>query len=385
VFKLWYVKPTANKEKMMKIGRNAPCPCGSGKKYKKCGLNKDQQVNRENLNEYGHLQHQNKGFIQKKGRSYGDLKIRPYVLAKMCASPQKHVQNILEHYPDSTKSSNFPSRIRSLSTEQIIKELSERGIQYNPVLFKEKCEENESAWDVAERLWFEQAKSLSANVSDFVGIAACILWERLYDEKKLTKISYEMLDDWMEEGYKYFENDHAKACKNWLKAWEAFKVLFELPKMSIKQIDNIFNGSQSFFNWCQDLEMELLNASIVDKKNADVGVAYLDEFLNYFSDEDDLLIKNFRTSLGELYCRAGKQEMGEKKMRELIDQYPNEVCGYIGMEMALSVRELNGLTPAHKERLQILEEAKNYPVIDGDGYSLNARIDDLKAQIKGLG
>jgi len=57
----------------------------------------------------------------------------------------------------------------------------------------------------------------------------------------------------------------------------------------------------------------------------------------------------------------------------------------IGMEMALSVRELNGLTPAHKERLQILEEAKNYPVIDGDGYSLNARIDDLKAQIKGLG
>ena len=24
----------------MKIGRNAPCPCGSGKKYKKCCLNK---------------------------------------------------------------------------------------------------------------------------------------------------------------------------------------------------------------------------------------------------------------------------------------------------------------------------------------------------------
>jgi len=25
-----------------KVGRNAPCPCGSGKKYKKCCLNKDQ-------------------------------------------------------------------------------------------------------------------------------------------------------------------------------------------------------------------------------------------------------------------------------------------------------------------------------------------------------
>ena len=24
-----------------KIGRNAPCPCGSGKKYKKCCMNKE--------------------------------------------------------------------------------------------------------------------------------------------------------------------------------------------------------------------------------------------------------------------------------------------------------------------------------------------------------
>jgi hypothetical protein len=29
---------------MAKIGRNEPCPCGSGKKYKKCCLGKDQAV-----------------------------------------------------------------------------------------------------------------------------------------------------------------------------------------------------------------------------------------------------------------------------------------------------------------------------------------------------
>src|SRR4051794_25588455 len=31
----------------MKIGRNAPCPCGSGKKYKRCCLDKDQRVERQ--------------------------------------------------------------------------------------------------------------------------------------------------------------------------------------------------------------------------------------------------------------------------------------------------------------------------------------------------
>ena len=32
---------------MTKIARNAPCPCGSGKKYKKCCLKKDQEAERE--------------------------------------------------------------------------------------------------------------------------------------------------------------------------------------------------------------------------------------------------------------------------------------------------------------------------------------------------
>lgn len=36
---------------MAKIGRNAPCPCGSGKKYKKCCLAKDEQVRRSHLEE----------------------------------------------------------------------------------------------------------------------------------------------------------------------------------------------------------------------------------------------------------------------------------------------------------------------------------------------
>ena len=33
-------KPIQKPEKSKKVGRNDPCPCGSGKKYKKCCLNK---------------------------------------------------------------------------------------------------------------------------------------------------------------------------------------------------------------------------------------------------------------------------------------------------------------------------------------------------------
>lgn len=38
----------AQKPKKVKIGRNAPCPCKSGKKYKKCCLNKSVEVEEKN-------------------------------------------------------------------------------------------------------------------------------------------------------------------------------------------------------------------------------------------------------------------------------------------------------------------------------------------------
>jgi uncharacterized protein len=36
IFEYWQAKTKKTKESTIKIGRNDPCPCGSGKKYKKC-------------------------------------------------------------------------------------------------------------------------------------------------------------------------------------------------------------------------------------------------------------------------------------------------------------------------------------------------------------
>lgn len=53
-----------------KIGRNAPCPCGSGKKYKKCCLEKDQQQEHEKLQQ----QQTARELAQ---RNYGDFAEKP--------------------------------------------------------------------------------------------------------------------------------------------------------------------------------------------------------------------------------------------------------------------------------------------------------------------
>ena len=369
----------------MKIGRNAPCPCGSGKKYKKCCLNKDQQA------EGMHSDH--KGFIQQPPRETGQkiptkasgIRIRPYMLAKMCDPTEKHVQEIFLRRPElKEKNSISVSQMRSLPTEQLIEKLSERGVRYDQEQFLGMCEIKDSAWDVAEMLWPKQLKSLKKDVSDVAGLAACMLWQRLYDEKKLTKVSIEMLDDWMQKGYKQLAKDHFEACRIWMRVWETFKTVYDLDNRSIDEIDAQFNGSQSFFNWCQDFEMELINASIDSKEFAEIGVAYLNEFLSFFVDEDALLVNQFKSSLGECYCRSGDQVAGEKVMRELIRQYPDRMVGYIGMEMALSIRKMDDEALALEERLKILEEAKQFPVIDGKDFDLDRRIVDLKKEIANL-
>ena len=183
----------------MKTGRNAPCPCGSGKKYKKCCLNNDQQTERMHSDHNGFIQPPPRETSHKIPLEASGIRIRPYMLAKMCDPKEKHVPEIFLHRPELKERNMISvSQIRSLSTEQLIEKLLEKGVRYDQEQFLAMCEKENSAWDVAEMLWPKQLKSLEKNVSDVAGLAACLLWQRLYDEKKLTKVSIEMLDDWIE-------------------------------------------------------------------------------------------------------------------------------------------------------------------------------------------
>ncbi len=361
----------------MKIGRNAPCPCGSGKKYKKCCLNKP-RTPAQNLPNQGPSIHMNSGPGQP------GIQMRPYVMAKMCDPEEPYVQQLLARSPElraNSKKMVAVSDIRALSFEQLIERLSEQGVQYDEAKFIAACQKEESAWGVADQLWPKQAKSWNSGVSDNVCLGTCAIWSKLYEEKKLDKVSFEMLDDWMESGYKTLKKDHLAACRIWMRVWETFKSDYDVANRSINEIDTKFNGSQSFFNWCQDFEMEMVNASIDSPEFALKAVSFLSEFVEYFPNEDAHLVTQFSVSLAESYCRSGDQAAGEHLMQQLIEKHPDNAVGYIGMEKALSMRELNDQPPALKARLEVLETAKQYPITNVDDYDLDRRIYFLKKTI----
>ena len=71
---------------MSKIGRNEPCPCGSGKKYKKCHLKEEVEANSEKNDS------QEKMNFDQLIRQYNSVQILG-LLAALQVNPANHGRN----------------------------------------------------------------------------------------------------------------------------------------------------------------------------------------------------------------------------------------------------------------------------------------------------
>ncbi len=116
---------------MSKVGRNDLCPCGSGKKYKKCCIDKP-------LPEMAQL------------------------------SFKEYLDNFWSY-----------EEANAMSTEEIISKLQSMGIAFEKEVFLREVETFYSAQQLSEN-WFETFKITAAGRDeDFPCFAAWVLWERL--------------------------------------------------------------------------------------------------------------------------------------------------------------------------------------------------------------
>lgn len=183
-----------------KTGRNDPCPCGSGKKYKKCCLDKVTGV----------------------GSVSWDI-----------------------------------DKVGAMSTEEIFKKLDTIGIQTDQDQFLQDVNKFYSASALANH-WLRPIGLDIADV-DFVHYASIILWEKLAP----GTINDEMLDDMIQNGYLEFEKGKSKiGCQCWLTVWEHIKPRFTSDMKSITDAESVFTGVEKLSNWTQDLEMELGDADL---------------------------------------------------------------------------------------------------------------------------
>src|SRR6266496_5911257 len=127
-----------------KIGRNDPCPCGSGKKYKKCCLGRTTEphsptgveiVEPRFMSPVSSYYTQNA--LMEALKPGGMVHIHPYVLVKLRDDPRLH-ESALPADRAGILRCWRPSKLAAMATEQIETKLGLHGVLYDREGFVER-------------------------------------------------------------------------------------------------------------------------------------------------------------------------------------------------------------------------------------------------------
>jgi tetratricopeptide (TPR) repeat protein len=222
------------------------------------------------------------------------------------------------------------SHAKRLTDGELLTKLRSLGVEIDRSSLERLCEQALSAEEIAGPLLEQRAyKGRRGDLeSDWIWIALAVLWQRWFPDQP----SFERLDDKMQAGYELLASSGAVgACRVWLEAWEdVLRILDKSGMPSIQKFDERFRGTQSLFNWIQDLESELWNAGLEDRQFLTARIALCQEALRRFGLDDELLVENWRRALAESYYELGETEKAEALYRDWLQADPRWGWGWIG-------------------------------------------------------
>lgn len=184
--------------------------------------------------------------------------------------------------------------LRALDDDTICARLLAQGLAVDRRSFAELTRGHESAEDLAMVLLAELPQPVD---EDWLWCALAVLWERWQPDHP----GCELLDDRMQAGYQMLEEHESTAALDlWLAVWRNFMQICTRQEItSVRALDQAFGGSQSVFNWMQDLEVELWNASQDQPDRLRQRVGLCGEMLARFHDLDPMTVSNCRDAIVE--------------------------------------------------------------------------------------
>ena len=233
-------------------------------------------------------------------------------------------------YRQQTEGRPLRSGANRLSDEELVAKLRSFGIEMDRPRLDRLSDAALSAEEIAQPLLEQRAfKSWRQNRDrDWIWICLAALWQRWFPEKP----SFERLDDKMQAGYDLLASSGSvAACRIWLEAWsDVLRLLDKAGMQSIREFDDRFGGTQSLFNWMQDLETELWNAGLEEQLFLTARIALCEEALRRFGSDDELMTENWRRALAGSYFELGETSKAEALYRDWLKADPGWGWGWIG-------------------------------------------------------
>jgi tetratricopeptide (TPR) repeat protein len=233
-------------------------------------------------------------------------------------------------YRQQTEGRPVRSDAKPLSDQELLAKLRSFGIEMDRPLLERLSDKALSAEEIARPLLEKDSfKSWRQNrEEDWIWICLAALWQRWFSDKP----SFESLDDKMQAGYELRASQGAvAACRIWVEAWkDVLQLLDKGGLQSIREFDERFGGSQSLFNWIQDLQDELWNAGLEDRQFLTARIQVCEEGLRRFPTDDELLSENRRRAVAESYYELGETDKAEALYRDWLKADPGWGWGWIG-------------------------------------------------------
>ena len=221
------------------------------------------------------------------------------------------------------------SDAKRLTDGELLANLRSFGIEMDRPTLERLCDQALSAEEIAQPLLDQRTfhGRQQQMESDWIWICLSALWQRWFPDKP----SFEVLDDKMQAGYELRASGAVAICRVWLEAWsDVLRILDKAGMLSIQEFDDRFGGSQSLFNWIQDLESELWNAGLDYRQFLTARIALCEEGLRRFRTDDDLMTENRRRALAESYYELGETDRAEALYRGWLHLDPRWGWGWIG-------------------------------------------------------
>ncbi len=211
---------------------------------------------------------------------------------------------------------------RALSDEELLDKLQPLFGDLDCENFRRLCVSHVSAQEMVAGHEVDGPGRFDA---DWPWLAAAVLWERWAPDIP----NFEMVDDAMQAGY--HQPDDLQQGEIWLDVWSQLLAIADRRRLTtLDQIDDAFAGTQSLYNWVQDVELELGNGRQAIDRFVSERRSYCEEYLARFGEEHPEIDRGMRRAIAETYNEAGDLETVDRLYREWLTADPGWGWGWIG-------------------------------------------------------
>ncbi len=263
--------------------------------------------------------------------------------------------------------------VRKMQDEDIIDKLNSIGLMIDKEVMGELCINHVSAESLT--MWLEKDRKLKLKDfdPDWAWLGVRVLWERWFPEIP----NLEILDDKMQKGYelsltvdnRFSERINYEALKVWGDTWDIIKNMMDKYSVNgLKAFDDLFNGTQSVYNWSMDYEMELANALVENLDYAQTRIDFCTEYIERYENKNEHNIKVMMSNVADTYFRLGNADKGDELFAGYLKDDPEWGCGWIGWSDQYNIygehKDTDKAIDILKQGLEVKELNDRWDVLD---------------------